>query len=72
MNTDEKIELQNKMVSLFQDCDDRAAAIVAASYLEEQLKLAIVGHFGNFSTLNKDDQKNLTSGNGPLSTFSKN
>lgn len=70
MNADEKLELQNKMVNLFHTSDNRAAAIVVTSYLEEQLKLAILGHFKNFSTLNKDDRKNLTGGNGPLSTFS--
>lgn len=70
MSSDEQLELQNFMVNLFHNSDDRSAAIVAASYLEEQLKLAILGHFPNFTTLNKEDKKNLTSGNGPLSTFS--
>ncbi|UTR09432.1 hypothetical protein MM300_16230 [Evansella sp. LMS18] len=70
MSNVDKTEIHNKMVNLFNDSEDRAAAIVAASYLEEQLKLVILGHFKNVTSLSANDKNNLTSGNGPLSTFS--
>ncbi|WP_340031361.1 MltR family transcriptional regulator [Bacillus tropicus] len=70
--TIQQVDLHNTMNRLFENTiDDRSAAIVAASYLEDLLKEFLIKKFNdNFSQLSKTEQGNLTSGNGPLSTFS--
>jgi DNA-binding MltR family transcriptional regulator len=62
MNEDQKV-----LEEEFKGDSDRAAAIVGASYLDELLKEVLLDYL--VEDTNKND-KELFSGNGPLSTFS--